>query len=281
MKKTFFTALCGLFALLAFAERKTPTTVIMQVTDPQMGFYTDNRDMVYETEARTRIVEAINRNRPDAGDFTGEYVHDTDNEGQWIGFLRIIAGIDPRIRTAYVPGNHDVHVINGSVDTAPYERHLGADRFHIRVKNVLLTGINSGYLKDGTADPAIAERQFRWLEKTLSRKRDHEVSILFAHHPFFLERIDEPEGYSTLAPEVRRNYFRLFEETGVDAVFTGHLHDNAATEYRGIPMIVTGPAGRPLGEAPSGLRIITVRDGTIHHRYYPIDDLPADRTSLE
>ena len=93
MKKTFFTALCGLFALLAFAERKTPTTVIMQVTDPQMGFYTDNRDMVYETEALTRIVEAINRIRPDAVVFTGDYVHDTDNEGQWIGFLRIIAEV--------------------------------------------------------------------------------------------------------------------------------------------------------------------------------------------
>ena len=281
MKKILLAALCSLLVLPAPAERRSRTTIIIQVTDPQMGFYSDNRDMAYETETLTRIVEAVNRIRPDAVVFTGDYVHDPDSEEQWQEFRRIVAGIDSRIRTLCVPGNHDVRTRDGNVDTAPYEKHLGADRFRIRMNGVLLTGINSVLLKEGSEGSAAAEQQFRWLEKSLAGKRRHEVSLLFAHHPFFLERIDEPEGYSTLAPELRRKYFELFEKRGVDAVFTGHLHDNAETSCNGIPMVVTSAAGRQLGKARSGVRIISIRGGTIRHRYYPVEELPAGREVLE
>lgn len=281
MKRSFVTALCCLVSLGVFAERESTTTVIVQVSDPQMGFYTDNRDMIYETDALSRIVEAINRLHPDAVVFTGDYVHEADNDRQWTEFLRITARLDTRIRTAYIPGNHDVRITNGTVDTTPYEKHLGNDRFCFRLNGVLLTGINSVYLKDETADPSLVEQQFRWLEKKLASKRKHEVSILFTHHPFFLERIEEPAGYSTLAPDVRQRCFHLFEKYNVDALFSGHLHDNAEAAYRGIPTIVTGPAGRPLGAARSGVRIISIRNGEIRHRYFPIDALPSDRKDLE
>lgn len=281
MKKILLTAICSLTAALVSAGGNSPSTVIVQVTDPQMGFYSDNRDMAYETAALTRVVEAVNRLRPDAVVFTGDYVHNPADETQWAEFLRIVALIDPRIKTVYVPGNHDVRCKNGSVDMTPYTEHLGSDRFSIRVKGALLTGFNSDYLKDETRDPSKEEEQFRWLERSLQCKKKREVSIVFAHHPFFLERIDEPEGYSTLSPERRRRYFGLFAETGVKAVFTGHLHDNAAASHNGILMITASAVGRQLGSAESGLRIITIREGRIDHRYYPLGDLPADRKALE
>ena len=65
MKKIILTTLCCLTAALTSAREKSPVTIIMQVSDPQMGFYADNRDMAYETRTLTKTVEAINRLRPD------------------------------------------------------------------------------------------------------------------------------------------------------------------------------------------------------------------------
>ena len=257
MKKIILTTLCCLTAALTSAREKSPVTIIMQVSDPQMGFYAHNRDMAYETRTLTKNVEAINRLRPDVVVFTGDYVHNAADESQWTEFLRIVAEINPCIKTLYLPGNHDVRLEEGSVDVEPYTKHLGTDRFCVRVNGILLTGINSDYLKD-----------------------ESRTSLVFAHHPFFLRQIDEPDGYSTISPEKRRRYFELFRETGVQTVFTGHLHDNAETSYDNIGMITTSAVGRPLGDAPSGVRIIVIKDRTIIHRYYPLDEIPDARTGL-
>ena len=120
MKKIILTTLCCLTAALTSAREKSPVTIIMQVSDPQMGFYADNRDMAYETRTLTKTVEAINRLRPDVVVFTGDYVHNAADESQWTEFLRIVAEINPRIKTLYLPGNHDVRLEEGSVDVEPY-----------------------------------------------------------------------------------------------------------------------------------------------------------------
>ena len=210
MKKIILTTLCCLTAALTSAREKSPVTIIMQVSDPQMGFYADNRDMAYETRTLTKTVEAINRLRPDVVVFTGDYVHNAADESQWTEFLRIVAEINPRIKTLYLPGNHDVRLEEGSVDVEPYTKHLGIDRFCVRVNGILLTGINSDYLKDETRDPSKEENQFRWLARSLKKKRASRTSLVFAHHPFFLRQIDEPDGYSTISPEKRRRYFELY-----------------------------------------------------------------------
>ena len=119
MKKIILTTLCCLTAALTSAREKSPVTIIMQVSDPQMGFYADNRDMAYETRTLTKTVEAINRLRPDVVVFAGDYVHNAADESQWTEFLRIVAEINPRIKTLYLPGNHDVRLEEGSVDVEP------------------------------------------------------------------------------------------------------------------------------------------------------------------
>ena len=58
-------------------------------------------------------------------------------------------------------------------------------------------------------------------------------------------------------------------------VFAGHYHRNALARAGGIEMVTTGPIGKPLGEgAKSGMRIVTVSDDGIEHRYYDFGDLP-------
>ncbi|WP_290541092.1 metallophosphoesterase [Alistipes sp.] len=278
MKKNILTILCCLTAVFSFAREKSQITVIMQVSDPQMGFYADNRNMDYEIRTLTKTVAAINNLRPDVVVFTGDYVHDVADEGQWMEFLRIVAGIAPSIKTLYLPGNHDVRLKEGSVDVEPYTKRLGADHFCVRVNGNLLTGINSNYLKDEIRDLSKEQNQFLWLTRSL--KKNRRISLVFTHHPFFLRQIDELGGYSTISPEKRRRYFELFRKTGVQAVFAGHLHDNAEASYDNIGMITSSAVGRQLGDALSGVRIIVIKDQTIVHRYYSLDEIPGTQTEL-
>ncbi len=264
---------------MAYA-RPTQPTVIVQISDPQMGFYHDNRDMEYETRTFSQAIEAVNRLHPDAVIFTGDYVHNPKSEAQWNEFQRIAAQIDPAVKILYVPGNHDVLRKEGSVDMQPYTQRLGADRFNTRIGNVLLTGFNTVYLKDETIDPSKEQAQIDWLTRVLKKRKKNEVSILFSHHPFFLSQINEPDGYSTISAQKRAEYFTLFQKSGVSALFSGHLHDCAEASYAGISMVTTSATGRQLGKAQSGVRIIVVENGRVNHAYYPLDEIPTDRASL-
>jgi len=74
--------------------------------------------------------------------------------------------------------------------------------------------------------------------------------------------------------DLRPKYLNLFKKYGVDAVFSGHLHNNAEGYSGDTEMIVTSAVGRPLGDAPSGVRIIKVYKDRITHTYYPLDQIP-------
>ena len=63
----------------------------------------------------------------------------------------------------------------------------------------------------------------------------------------------------------------LFKETGVSAVFSGHWHRNGFATYGDMELITTGPVGYPLGDDPSGFRIVRVREDELEHEYIPLD----------
>ena len=92
--------------------------------------------------------------------------------------------------------------------------------------------------------------------KKLLKRAEH--IVLFTHYPFFINVFDEPETYSNIAVETRNKYLALFKEYNVDAVFAGHLHNNASAKYGEMDMITTSAVGKPLAKAPSGLRIVKV-----------------------
>jgi hypothetical protein len=67
----------------------------------------------------------------------------------------------------------------------------------------------------------------------------------------------------------------LFREFGVRYLFCGHYHRNAEGRDGEIENITSGPVGKPLGGAKSGLRVAIVRDAAIEHRYYELGELPV------
>lgn len=239
-----------------------------------MGFYHDNRDMDFEISKLSLTVEKINKAHPDMVVLTGDYVHDPTSQEQWNEFLRIIGGIDQSIRTVVIPGNHDVLDKDGKIDMTPYTRHLGKDRFAERIGNAYLIGLNSNFMKNVEQNSSEEQSQFAWLKKTLKKKHKKDHVIVFLHHPFFLENYGEEEGYSTLSESIRNKYFSLFDEYGVEFVIAGHLHDNREANHNGIEMVTTSAAGRQLGTAQPGIRIIQLRKGNISQQYFTLEQLP-------
>jgi 3',5'-cyclic AMP phosphodiesterase CpdA len=153
------------------------------------------------------------------------------------------------------------------VDSSPFTSLFGEDRFVHRIEGVTIMGLNSNLIKYN--DPSEVE-QIQWIGDELSKTDPEDVKIVFAHHPFFIENIDEEDSYFPIQQSKRRAYFDLFAEHGVDAVFAGHLHASAAGEYKGIPMLTTTSSGYQLGDERPSVRLITVTGNKVSEELLPL-----------
>lgn len=259
------------FQLSAQNRKLSYPFFIVQMTDPQFGFL-DNNDFSGETVLYQKAVERINSIRPAFVVITGDFVHDMSNQAQWDEFDRITAKIDESIPVWLSPGNHDIGQPPVKDDLEKYIIKYGYDRFFFRIRKSLFIGLNTCIIKSGIDEPE--QIQSDWLHQILEKGEKTRHIILFGHYPFFIKNSDEPETYSNIGPESRGKYLSLFDKYNVTAVFSGHLHDNAESLSGKTQMIVTSAVGRPLGDAPSGLRIIKVYKDRISHKYYPLDQIP-------
>lgn len=244
----------------------------IQVTDPQFGMYDSNNSFVKETELYEKAVNAINSLNPDFVVITGDLVNNKDDRSQVAEFKRITAKINSTIPVHYSPGNHDIGQAPEQKDIDSFVSDYGYDRFSFRHKKSLFIGLNSCIIKANT--PGLEKIQYDWLKKELSKAGRAKHIILFCHYPFFINTFDEPETYSNIAVETRKRYLTLFNEKKVDAVFAGHLHNNASGKYGKMYMITTSAVGKPLSDTPSGIRIIKVYPDRIESVYYTLNEIP-------
>ncbi len=259
-----------LLTLCAVAACAPKTVTIIQIADSQLGFdaaikgqepgATYVNDLSYEVDFLVKAVQEVNRIMPDVVVFTGDQINLPLDPEQRAAFCEAVAGIDESVKVMYLPGNHDVLVGENSVDSTPFTSLFGEDRFVHRIDGVTLMGLNSNLIKYN--DPSEGE-QIQWIGDELSKTDPEDVKIVFAHHPFFIENIDEEDSYFPIQQSKRKAYFDLFAEYGVDAVFAGHLHASAAAEYKGIPMLTTTSSGYQLGDERPSVRVIKIEDGVI------------------
>ena len=244
----------------------------IQVTDPQFGMYSGNKEFSKETVLYKGVIEAINRLHPDFVVFTGDLVNEKDNREQIAEFKRLTATIDKGILLYYSPGNHDIGQAPAQADIDEFISDYGHDRFFFNHKGSAFIGLNSCLIKSQT--PELGKIHFDWLKEKLSDLEEAEHIILFTHYPFFIQWHREPETYSNIPKNIRKKYLRLFKEKGVDAVFAGHLHNNSSAKYGDLDMITTSASGKPLGREQSGLRVIKVYNESIESIYYPLEEIP-------
>ena len=251
-------------------ERRLRGILMRKAPRPISGF--EN-----ETRLYTKAIESANRLKPDFVVVCGDMVHDTGDDAEIAELFRVTAKLDAGIPLHWVSGNHDVGESPTSESIAMYREKFGADNYSFDHADCHFTVINSSVASDPSNVPREWDRIAQFLGDDLSaaRRAGAQRLVLLVHHPLFLEHADEDEDYFTIHPERRSVIMGILRDNGASAVFAGHLHRNNYARDGDIHMITTGAVGYPLGDDPSGIRLVTMDESSIDHRYYPLD-VPPD-----
>lgn len=264
----FLACACRLFA-------GEPFTFI-QMSDPQFGMYAENRGFAHETANFEFAVAAANRIHPKFVVVTGDLVNQAGNAAQVAEYLRIAAQLDPAIRVYHVPGNHDVGNQPTAASLAAYRERFGPDYYSFRYGDFAGFVLDSSLMAAAAHVPEEAAKQEAWLRAELAKARREGAQrlVVFQHISFFLSDPAEPDQYFNIPQPARGRYLDLLRASGVSHVFAGHYHRNAQARAGGLEMVTTGPVGKPLDNARSGIRVVQVTASGIEHRYYDFGELP-------
>ena len=271
--KLFSTAL---LLLLTVSLRAAEPFFFIQVTDPQLGMFSDNKDFAQETANLELAVATINRLHPAFVVVSGDVLNKPGDAAQTSEYHRIISRVNPAIPVYPVAGNHDIGNLPTPADIAVYTNHFGPDHYTFRHQGFIGIVLNSVVIHSPqqTTNQLIAQED--WLQAELKNARSNGARhvVIFAHHPWFLKTAQEPDEYFNIPGERRTRYLAWFREAGVKYLFSGHTHQDVVALDAGFEAIATGPVGKPLGKGKSGLRIVIVRDGEIEHQFYHFGELP-------
>ncbi len=249
----------------------------VQLSDPQLGMFTENRDFVQDAANFEFAVKAVNRLKPAFVVITGDLVHKVGDAAQIAEYRRIVRLIDRSIPVYNVAGNHDVENAPTPESLAAYTRIFGPDRYTFRHGGLIGIVLNSSLIHTPDKAAAALAEQDRWLRDALvqAKAANPRHIVVFQHHPWFLKSAGEPDQYFNIPTPRRAAHLALFREFGVRYLFCGHYHRNAEARDGDLEAITSGPVGKPLGGAKSGIRVAIVRDDRIEHRYYELGELPV------
>ena len=274
MKKRYYSLL--VLMLLAMAgQARAADFFFLQMSDPQFGMFANNANFVQETANFEFAVATINRLHPAFAIVCGDLVNKGGDKAQIAEYHRIAAKVDPAIALYAVAGNHDVGNTPTPQSLALYRANIGKDSYTFRQGEMEGIVLNSSLIQHPEGAAEESTKQERWLEEQLQEAATAgRTIVVFQHIPYFLKTADEPDQYFNIPIETRRRYLALFKKYGVHYVFAGHLHQNSEGTDGALQMITTGAVGKPLGDAVSGMRIVTVSGKTLDQKFYSLADLP-------
>lgn len=249
----------------------------IQLSDPQFGMFTGNKDFAQETANFEFAVATVNRLRPKFVVITGDLVNKPGDAAQIEEFKRIAAKVDSTIPVYNVAGNHDLENVPTTKSVSAYTNLFGPDHYTFRYGGLIGLVLNSIVIHSPQQSTNEYATQEQWLRVELERARADGAQhiVIFQHHPWFLKTADEPDQYFNIPTERRAPHLALFHEFGVKYLFSGHYHRNALARDGDLEAVTTGPVGQPQGGDKSGLRVVIVRDGALEHRYYHFGEMPT------
>ena len=275
MRKKIISVVCFLLAVFVshgIAADSAPF-FFLQLSDPQFGFIDNNKSISAETEAMNKAVTAINQLKPPFVVITGDFVNNSKSKEQIAAYKSMIAQIDSSVKVYMIPGNHDIgKVSRASIDN--YKKNYGEPHFSFRYGDCTFIGIDSNIIKE--EDKEREEVQFKWLEQELQKTKDARFKFVFTHCSVFLKRMDEPVNYSNFSLPMREKYVRLFQKYGVNAIFAGHLHNNAYGKVGNMEMITIGPVGKVLGTGYQGMNLVKVYPDRFISEFIALNQLPKE-----
>ena len=275
MRKKIISVVCFLLAVFVshgIAADSAPF-FFLQLSDPQFGFIDNNKSISAETEAMNKAVTAINQLKPPFVVITGDFVNNSKSKEQIAAYKSMIAQIDSSVKVYMIPGNHDIgKVSRASIDN--YKKNYGETHFSFRYGDCTFIGIDSNIIKE--EDKEREEVQFKWLEQELQKTKDARFKFVFTHCSVFLKRMDEPVNYSNFSLPMREKYVRLFQKYGVNAIFAGHLHNNAYGKVGNMEMITIGPVGKVLGTGSQGMNLVKVYPDRFISEFIALNQFPKE-----
>ena len=275
MRKKIISVVCFLLAVFVshgIAADSAPF-FFLQLSDPQFGFIDNNKSISAETEAMNKAVTAINQLKPPFVVITGDFVNNSKNKEQIAAYKSMIAQIDSSVKVYMIPGNHDIgKVSRASIDN--YKKNYGETHFSFRYGDCAFIGIDSNIIKE--EDKEREEVQFKWLEQELQKTKDARFKFVFTHCSVFLKRMDEPVNYSNFSLPMREKYVHLFQKYGVNAIFAGHLHNNAYGKVGNMEMITIGPVGKVLGTGYQGMNLVKVYPDRFISEFIALNQFPKE-----
>ena len=245
----------------------------IQMTDPQFGMFPTNGDIFQETKLFEKAIEHVNRLKPAFVINTGDLVNEPTDDKQLNAAMDTMRNFDKTIPYYTIPGNHDIGDAPTEKSLNWYRKSIGKDWYSFDYGRWHFIGLNSCIIADGKHAAKDVQEQFDWLNNDLQQTASNNShTIVFMHHPLFLNAPDEADDYFNIPQQTRRVYLALFRKYGVKTVFAGHLHQNNAAADSQLEVITTRPVGMPLGTASSGLRIIKVYNDHVEHKYFNLKD---------
>ena len=242
----------------------------VQAAPPTVGFEWDARQY-------RRAVEAINRLSPAFVAIGGDLIDDPNSDDQADEFLAITSTIADGIGVRYVPGNHDIapdSVVPTTESISRYRDIFGPDRYSFLHDGTLFVVLNTPVIDHLELVPDEWTAQVGFLEDELDQAagRGVEQVVLLGHHPLFVGSADEPDTYWNLPIERRAVILDLIHRFGVRIGFAGHWHRNSIATDGSFTQVTSGPVGYPLGDDPSGYRVVDVTGSEVSHVYHPLDE---------
>ena len=234
------TALIVFFSTGSLENLQTSKTANQaQNSQKQNEIYSSTEPVVIYGDTRTgqdihrKIIEQIIKVNPLAVFNTGDVVENGDNPADWQAFNEITGKL--RATVPYYPalGNHDkeakLYFENFSLPNNERWYAVNYEKIHFIVL-------------DTNLDISIGSKQYQWLENDFKNQPDDTLfTVAIFHHPPFstgLHQDDEKYLQVSIVP--------LFENYGMDMVFSAHNHGYERSQVRGIYYIVSAGGGAPL-----------------------------------
>ena len=270
------------FGFLTLLARAQDPVFFMQISDSQLGMFSDNHDVQQEVANFEFLVANVNRLKPLFLINCGDLINKPRDPFQTSEYLRIRGKIEPGIPYYQVAGNHDVENEPTPESLAAYRKTFGPDYYSFRQGPIFGIVLDSSLYKAPGKALEEAAKQQKWLEAELEQGRALGAAqvIVFLHIPMFLETADEPEQYFNWPLEARSKMLKLLHRYGVEYVFAGHYHRNSFGRDGALQMITTGPVSKPLGPDPSGTRFVFVEGKLLQSKYVGFGNFPYKATDL-
>lgn len=193
-------------------------------------------------------VAVVKANSPDLTIHLGDMVHPLPHLPAYAAACRearaILSPLAPALH--FVPGNHDIGdkpakaLPAGPVtdeSRRAFEAEFGAQHWAIEHQGIVFVSLNSSLVNSGLA---LEGEQKQWFEAALGEAKGRRIFV-FSHYPPFIDAPDESEHYDNYSEPGRSWLLDLAADHGVEAVFSGHVHQFFFNTYRGMKLYCLPP----------------------------------------